>query len=410
MDKINEVLTRGVEKIYPTKEALEEVLRSGKKLKIYLGCDARRPILHLGHSVALRKLRQLQELGHKVIFLIGDFTTLVGDPSDQKKNRSKLTVQQVQENTKTFKRQAAIIVNFEGENPAQVLYNSQWLSKLTFTDVLNLASYFTVPQMIERDMFQMRLKEGKPLYLHEILYPLMQAYDSVAMDVDLEVGGTDQTFNMLCGRHLMKALNGKEKLVLTVLLLTGTDGQKMSKSLENYIPLEALPAEMFGKIMSMKDELIVQYIELLTDFPLQYIEQAKKQLKYNEVNPMVLKKKLAWEIVKMYHGESKANKAKTEFELVFQKGETPKENILPYATSAKEEGLVDLLVKSGLAPSKSEAKRLINQGAVEIDGKVKSLPRSGIPLRGKKSKVKIRDGMIVRVGKKRFIKIKYEII
>lgn len=398
MDKIEEVLTRGVEKVYPSKKALEKVLKSGKKIKLYLGCDARRPILHLGHSVVLRKLRQLQELGHKVIFLIGDFTTLVGDPSDQKKARGKLTVQQVQENTKTFKRQAAMIVNFEGENPAQMLYNSQWLSELTFTDVLNLASYFTVPQMLERDMFQLRLKEGKTLYLHEILYPLMQAYDSVMMDIDLEIGGTDQTFNMLAGRTLMKVLKNKEKFVLTCKLLTGTDGQKMSKSLNNYIPMLSSASDMFGKIMSMKDELIIQYFELVTDVSLQSIKQYEKSIKQNEANPMDIKKKLAWEIVKMYHGEKEANKAQEEFERVFQKRKFP----LKMRTKEMLRGnypLVNLVYYSGQSRSKTEAKRLIEQGGVEVNGKTVHDPQI-------KVKIEIGKELVLKVGKLKFLKIK----
>jgi tyrosyl-tRNA synthetase len=216
----------------------------------------------------------------------------------------------------------------------------------------------------------------------------MQAYDSVAMDVDMEIGGADQTFNMLCGRHLMKALKGKEKLVLSIPLLTGTDGQKMSKSLDNYIPLEALPEEMFGKIMSMQDSLINQYIELCTDLPLQ-----PNNVK---ANPMESKKRLAWEIVKIYHGEEAANKAREEFERVFQKRELPKDHILIHDTSSEEEDLISLLVKTGLAPSKSEAKRLIEQNAVEIDGKLKT----------KNEKLKTRDGMVLKVGKHRFAKIR----
>lgn len=393
MDKVDEILTRGVEKIYPSEEALEKVLKSGKKLKIYLGCDARRPILHLGHAVVLKKLRQFQDLGHKVIFLIGDFTTLIGDPSDQKTLRQKLTPEQIKENTKTFKKQAAKIVRFEGKNRAELRYNSRWLSKLTLADVLNLASRFTVPQMTERDMFQLRLKKGKPLYLHEILYPLMQAYDSVALDVDMEIGGTDQTFNMLCGRSLMKTLKGKEKFVLTVELLTGTDGQKMSKSLDNYIPLEASANEMFGKIMSMKDELIIQYFELLTTVPLQLIKQHQKLLQSNGLNPMELKKQLAFEIVKMYHGELNAKNAEKEFERVFQKRKVPEEVII-VSVKAGEVNFIDLMVNNNLVNSRAEAKRLITQGGIDVDGK-----------RLKSLRVKIKDGTIVKIGKRRFAKI-----
>lgn len=400
MDKIEEVLTRGVEKIYPTKEALEEVLRSGKKIKLYNGIDPTGPFLHLGHMVVLRKLRQFQDLGHQVILLVGDFTGMIGDPSGKSKARSPMTQEQLLANAKTYKKQAAKILDFDGKNPVKIKYNSEWLAKLGLSEIMQLASLVTYPQVIKRDMFQKRIKEGLDIFVNELFYPLMQGYDSVVLNVDLEVGGSDQTFNMLMGRDLMKKINGRNKFVLTTELLAEPGKVKMGKTEDNLIALTEKPYEMFVKIMAWPDKMTTQGFTLLTDAPLEEIKLIEENLKSKKINPMESKKKLAKEIVTQLYSKDEANQAQAEFESVFQKGETPKENILPYKTSAREEELTDLLAKSGLAPSKSEAKRLINQGAVEIDGKVKI----------KNEKVKIRDGMIIKVGKKRFVKIKYETI
>ncbi|MCR4314043.1 MAG: tyrosine--tRNA ligase, partial [Candidatus Uhrbacteria bacterium] len=251
--KIEELLTRGVEKIFPSREFLEARLKEGKQLSLYLGIDPTGPDLHIGHSIQLRKLRQFQDLGHKVILLIGDFTGMIGDPTDKSATRVRLTREQVLANAEKYKEQASKILDFGGKNPVELRYNSEWHAKLSLTEVLELAAHFTVPQMLARDMFKKRMQEGKDVYMHEFLYPLMQGYDSVAMDVDGEVGGNDQTFNMLAGRDLMKAMQGKEKFVIAGKLLADPTGKKMGKSEGNMITLGDSSDDMFGKIMSWTD-------------------------------------------------------------------------------------------------------------------------------------------------------------
>lgn len=395
VDKIEEVLTRGVEKIYPSKEALEKVLRSGRKIRLYQGFDPSMPNLHLGNMVGILKLKQFQDLGHEVIFLVGDFTGMIGDPADRASARKKLTRKQVLANAKNYKGQTSRVLKFLGVNPAKIKYNSEWNLKLSIEDFLDLASHFTASQMWERDMFQERLKRGNEVWLHEFLYPLIQSYDSVAMDVDLEVGGSDQTFNMLCGRTLMKALKNKEKFVLTTKLLVDSKGEKVGKTTGNALFLNASPQDMFGGIMSFPDEVIILGFELLTEVPLQIIKEHERALQMGKVNPMELKKKLGFEIVKMYHSEKDAKNAEKEFERVFQKGETPT-HISIYEYQGRKGNIVNILVDSKLAPSKSEAKRLVEQGAVEIDGKV---------IRDTQRVIRPKEGMIIKVGKRKFLKI-----
>ncbi len=392
MDKIEEVLTRGVEKIYPSKEALEKVLRSGKKIRLYQGFDPSMPNLHLGNIVGVLKLKQFQDLGHEVIFLVGDFTGMIGDPTDKKSSRPQLTRKQVLENCKNWKEQAGKILEFSGKNPAKFLYNSQWLSKLSFNELLNLAHHLTYQQTIKRDMFRERLKQGRDLYLHEFLYPLMQGYDSVHMDVDLEIGGSDQMFNMLVGRDLMKKLKNKEKFVLTTKLLVDSNGEKVGKTTGNALFLNSSSADMYSGVMSFPDEVIILGFELLTLVPLQTIKSLAKEL-----SPMDLKKRLAFEIVKMYHSEKEAQKAQEEFEQVFQKRNLPQENILVHEINSLEnDDVLKILTESGLVSSRSEAKRLIAQGGVDVDGaNIKEL-----------SEVKMKDGSIIKVGKRKFLKIK----
>lgn len=398
MDKIESILTRGVEKIYPSKEALEKVLRSGKKIKLYLGIDPSNPQLHLGNAVPLKKLHQFQEMGHKVILLVGDFTGMIGDPTDKSAARKKLSRKQVLENAKTYKEQASKILRFSGENSVEMKFNSEWLGKLTFSEVVEIASNFTLQQMIERDFFQRRISKNQPIFLHEFFYPLMQAYDSIAMDVDLEVGGSDQIFNMLCGRTLMKAIKGKEKFVLAVPLLIGTDGQKMGKSLGNFIALTEPPSEMFNKVMSVKDELITQYFELCTEIPLQLIKQYKESMQVDKVNPMDLKKKLAFEIVKLYHSEEAAKDSQEEFERVFQRREEPLTPIHKKMLRG-DYTLAGLIYYAALVTSKGEAKRYIEQGGVDIDGKKELDPNAKITI--KKGEIRM-----LKLGKKRkFIRI-----
>lgn len=397
MDEIEQLLTRGVEKIYPSKEALEKVLRQGKKIRLYNGIDPTGPFLHLGHMVVLRKLRQFQDLGHHVILLIGDFTAMIGDPSGKSKARRPMTHEEVLVNAKTYKEQAGKILSFSGENPVEIKYNSEWLGKLGLADVMRLASLVTYPQIIERDMFQKRMKEGQDVFVNELFYPLMQGYDSVFMDVDLEIGGTDQTFNMLMGRTLMKKIKGKEKFILTTKLLVDSKGEKVGKTAGNALFLNATPADMYGGIMSFPDEVISLAFELLTTVSLELVGEHRKALEGGKVNPMDLKKQLALEVVKLYHGEKSAKAAQEEFERVFQKGETPLYDISIYRIQAGKRNIVDLLVETKLVKSRSEAKRLVGQKAVEIDGvEVSSIMNN----------VSIKDGMIIRVGKRKFVKIK----
>jgi len=392
MDKIEEVLTRGVEKIYPSKEALEKALRSGKKIRLYQGFDPSMPNLHLGNMVGVLKLKQFQDLGHEVIFVVGDFTGMIGDPTDKTSSRPELTRKQVLENCKNWKEQVSRILDFSGKNPVQFLFNSQWLSKLSFAELLNLARHLTYQQTIKRDMFQKRLEQDKDIYLHEFLYPLIQGYDSVHLEVDLEVGGSDQMFNMLVGRDLMKKLKNKEKFVLTTKLLVDDKGEKIGKTTGNALFLNASSNEMYGGIMSFPDDVISPAFELLTLIPLQSIKSLGKEL-----NPMDFKKRLAFEIVKMYYSEKDAKNAEKYFKEVFQKGQLPEGDITVYPIkSAAKQDIVKILTTTGLAKSNSEAKRLINQGGIDIDGFTLN----------EFSTDKIKDGTVIRAGKKKFIKIK----
>lgn len=389
MDKIEAVLTRGVEKIYPSKKALEKVLRSGKKIRLYQGFDPSMPNLHLGNMVGILKLKQFQDLGHEVIFLVGDFTGMIGDPTDKSATRPQLTRKQVLKNCRNWKQQAGRILKFTGKNPAKILYNSQWLSKLSFAELLKLSHHLTYQQIIKREMFRKRQKQGKDIYLHEFLYPLMQGYDSVAMDVDLEIGGSDQMFNMLVGRDLMRKLKGKEKFVLTTKLLVDSKGEKVGKTAGNALFLNASPTDMYGGIMSFPDEVIPLAFELLTlvDMP-------------TKTKPMEQKKRLAFEIVKLYYGEEKAKAAQAEFERVFQKRELPsKIAAAPQVVKAAKYPIFKLCFLSGATAGTAEAKRLITQGGVRFEGKKIQDPQQ---------KVKVRGGEILEIGKRKKLKIKTE--
>jgi tyrosyl-tRNA synthetase len=390
-EKIKEILKKGVEKIYPSPEALEKLLKSGKRIRLYCGFDPTSPSLHIGNAIQLRKLAQFQKLGHEVIFLVGDFTGMIGDPSDKTAARKKLSRKELMKNQKNYKKQAGKILNFSGNNPAKMFYNGKWNNKLKFGDLIELASNFTVQQMIIRNMFQERIKNNKPIYLHEFFYPLAQAYDSVAMDVDLEVGGNDQTFNMLCGRDLKRAIKNKEKLVLTTKLLADPSGKKMGKTEGNMINLDEKPDQMYGKIMSWPDELIIPGLELCTDIPLDELAGISENLKTGKVNPRDEKAKLAKAVVVIHYDKKTAEEAEKEFNLVFKEKGTPRHFEFEITENLN---LVDSLAVSRSASSKSEARRLIEQGAVEIDGLVV-----------KDWKFKPRGGVIIRIGKKKFIKI-----
>jgi len=392
---IDEVLNKGVEKIYPSPDALRKVLSSGKRLRVYCGYDPTAPSLHIGHAITLRKLSQFQKLGHEVIMLIGDFTAMIGDPTDKTATRKRLSRKEVLKNLKDYKKQAAKILNFTGKNPAKIKYNSKWHSKITFDKLIELAANFTVQQMIVRDMFQERIKKDKPIYLHEFLYPLAQAYDSVAMNVDLEVGGNDQTFNMLCGRDLMKSLKNKEKFVLTTKLLVDPTGKKMGKTEGNVVNLNDAPKDMYGKVMSWPDSLILPGFELCTDFSIKEIKEIELELKNKKTNPRDLKAVLAREIVSIHHSKKAAIEAEREFNRIFKEKSLPSK--MPYYKSKlTKASILDLLIEAKLTSSKSEAKRLVEQGAVRINNRV---------INSWRQEIKIQSGMVLQVGKRRFLRI-----
>ncbi len=391
--KINEFLTRGVENIYPNREFVEARLNEGKKLTIYLGIDPTGPTLHLGSAVILKKLKEFQDLGHKVILLIGDFTATIGDP-DKTSAREPLTRKEVLKNAKLYKKQASTFLRFSGVNKAELKYNSKWLSKMKFEDVLNLASKVTVEQMLKRDMFKKRIKEGKPVYVHEFMYPLMQGYDSVVLDVNGEIGGNDQTFNMLTGRTLMKQIKNKEKFVITIKLLEDKDGKKMGKTEGNMVTLNDSPQEMFGKIMSWSDGMILVGFELCTYVSLEEIKEIKQVLEKESENPRDIKMKLAREIITIYHGEKEAERAQSNFIETFQKKGIPE--IIKEIVVKKEKKLVDVLLLSGVVKSKSDFRRLVKEGAVKHEDGSKI----------DNEHYEVVQSEVFKIGKRRFIKVK----
>src|SRR3989338_3705687 len=355
-DKIDELLTRGVDKIYPSREKLEEILRFGKKIRLYQGFDPTGDKLHLGHMVGLRKHRQWQDLGHEVIFLIGDGTGEAGDPTGKKKTREKFfTSEELRENAKGYLEQAKKIVRFDGPNPIKILYNGDWLNKLTKTEILNIAEHFSLQQLVERDMFQERLKAGETISMREFLYPLLQGYDSVHLEVDLELGGSDQTFNMLAGRMLLREMKNKEKFVMTTPLLSDSKGVKIGKSEDNIIGLTDEPNNLFGKIMSLGDDAIVSMFTLLTDVSLEEIENFNLKK-----DAMTLKKRVAHIIVAQLHDEASAVDAEKNFKSVFQRRETP-EQVVSVPNKGRP---IDVVYASGAVSSVTAARRLFEEGAV----------------------------------------------
>ncbi|HAI74389.1 MAG TPA: tyrosine--tRNA ligase [Candidatus Moranbacteria bacterium] len=395
---IDELFSRSVEEILPSKKDLKTLLMSGKKIRIYIGTDPTGTSLHLGHATNYVILEKFRKLGHEVIFLIGDFTARIGDPTDKVSVRKQLTRDDVKKNVETWLKQVKPIINFDDkENPVKIKFNHDWLSKLTFEDVISLASNFTVQQMMERDMFEKRMKEGKPIFLHEFFYPLMQGYDSVAMDVDIEMCGNDQKFNALVGRTLLKKIKNKEKFVFITTLLENpvTHEKMMSKSLGTGVFLDENNVNMFGKIMAQADENISQLFTDCTYLSLDEIEKIKKQLKNEEVTPRDAKIKLAFEITKIYHGEKAAKKAQEYFEKVFSKKENPEE-IVEIKVSAGE-SLVDILVKNNLASSKADARRKIDQGGIKIDNETVSDWQLKLD--------ESFDGKVIKAGKREFRRI-----
>jgi tyrosyl-tRNA synthetase len=395
-DKIEELLNRGIEEVIVKKE-LEEKLKSGKQLRIKWGVDPSRPDLHIGHSVVLKKLKEFQEMGHRVIFLIGDFTGMIGDPSGKSKTRPALSREKVLKNSKTYFEQVGKILDIK---KTEIRYNSEWYSKLTLEETLKIASRFTIARILERDDFSKRFKNGVDIAVSEFIYPVMQAYDSVMLNADVEIGATDQRFNMLAGRELQKKMGLIPQNVLMTPLLVGLDGvQKMSKSLDNYIGVTESANSMFGKIMSIPDSLILNYFTLLTDLTYEELEKIKVDLNPPaggpKINPRDLKIRLAKEIIAFYHSKKDAEAAEQEFNKVFRDKKLPTE-IPEIKIKEKSLSILDLLVKIKLAPSKSEAKRLVESKAVEIDGKVIS---------DWKQIVEIKSGMVIRAGKRKFAKI-----
>lgn len=376
-----------------TPEDFLNKLREKGQLKVKLGVDPSRADLHLGHAVVLRKLKQFQELGHIVYLIIGDFTARIGDPSGRSKTRPLLSEDEVRENSKTYVEQAFRILH---PDKTVVKFNSEWLSKLSFADIINLSSRYTVARMLERDDFSKRLKENQPISISEFLYPLAQAYDSIVIEADVELGGTDQLFNLLVGRKLQEEFGQSAQVVLTMPLIEGTDGYlKMSKSYDNYIAFNDSPQDIFGKVMSIPDHLIIKYMKYLTDTPKDKIKDIENQMKSEEVNPRDIKMVLAEEIVNLLYNKEEAEKAKQNFVSIFQKREMPED--LPEIQIKSGETILDIVSKTNVYDSNSEVKRAIMQGAIRInDEKIKDF----------KDVVDCDDGAILRVGKKSFFKIK----
>ncbi|MCX8127799.1 MAG: tyrosine--tRNA ligase [Synergistetes bacterium] len=387
------IIKRGTVEII-NEEELRKKLEKGEPLVVKAGFDPTAPDLHLGHTVLLRKMRHFQELGHKVVFLIGDFTARIGDPSGRSEMRKPLTLEEIERNAATYKRQFFKVLD---PDKTIVAYNSHWLEGLSFADLIKLAGKFTVAQFLEREDFAKRFSDGKPIGLHELLYPIAQAYDSVALKSDVELGGTDQKFNLLVGRELQRYFGQEPQIAVLMPILEGLDGvQKMSKSLGNYVGIDEPPVEMFGKIMSIPDSLMIKYFELLTDFSIEEIEEFKKDIESGKIHPKELKMKLAFNLVKTYHSEEDAMRAKEEFEKVFSKKELPSE--IPLKTfSEKEKVLIDLLVEGGLISSKGEAKRLLSQGGVRVDG---------VKVEDPYYLVNLGQERIIQVGKRKFLKVR----
>lgn len=389
-----ELIERGVVEILPREELLkklEKSLRDGKPLRIKLGLDPTAPDIHLGHTVVLNKLRQFQDLGHEVHLIIGDFTARIGDPSGKSETRKQLSEEEIMENARTYQEQIYKVLD---KDKTIMHFNSEWLMPLTMIDVLNLAGKYTVARMMERDDFEKRYKEGLPIGVHEFMYPLMQGYDSVALQADVELGGTDQKFNLLVGRHLLKEYGFEPQVVLMMPILEGTDGvQKMSKSLGNYIGVNDEPYEMFGKTMSINDALICRYFELLTRVPIAEIEAMKSQMTTGELNPRDAKMKLALEIISTFHSLEEAGQAMERFKLVYSQRDIP-DDIPELRVSETEVWLPKFLSENKIVDSTNEGRRMIKQGAIKVNGD-----------KYEQEDIRLEADMVIQVGKRKFVKI-----
>ncbi len=388
-EKIKDLLTRGVEDVISEKE-LKKKLESGEKLRVKLGVDPTGPKIHLGRASQFWKLRNFQELGHQVVLIIGDFTAQIGDASDKQAMRTPLTEKEIEKNMEGYVDQIGKIIDMD---KVELRHNSEWLDEMKIKEIISIAMDFTAQQLIRRRNFKERWEEDKPIGIHELLYPLLQGYDSVAVEADVEIGGFDQLFNLKTGRKIQKLFNREPQQIMTFQMLYGLDGRKMSTSWGNVVTIVDDPEDMYGKIMSLNDELILDYFKLCAFYSEEELKRVKKEMK--KKNPKLLKKELAEEIVKLYHGKKKAGRAKEEFEKVFEEGGVPQD--IPEIKIKKEKvGALDLVFATGLVNSKSQAKRLIKQGAVKIeDKKIKSW----------KDEIRIKEGMIIKIGKKRFAKI-----
>lgn len=379
-------------------EELEERLASDRPLRVKLGIDPSAPDIHLGHAVVLRALRRFQDQGHTAILIIGDFTGLIGDPSGRSQTRPTLVEEELEENARTYLEQVGRIVDMDR---AEVRRNSEWLAPLSFADVARLAAQVTVAQLLDRDDFQGRYREGQPISLSEFLYPVMQSFDSVAVEADVEMGGTDQTFNLLVGRDMQRAHGQDPQVVFTVPLLTGVDGaRKMSKSIGNHIGITEPPEEQFGKTMSIPDDLIVEWFRLCTDLAPDDLDAIEAGLGAGSLHPGEQKRRLAREIVRLYHGEKAAKAAEERFDRVHREGDVP-DDIPEFALPAREQSvaLAALIADAGLASSRSEARRLISQGGVRIDGAQVDDPQAQLPRR-------TLVGKVLQVGKRRFARLR----
>ncbi len=390
--KIKNILERGTDAVIK-KESLLKKLNSGKPLRIKHGIDPTGPKIHIGRAISFWKLKELQELGHKVILIIGDFTAQIGDASDKQSMRPPLTEEEVKENMKHYSEQIGRILDLK---KTEIRYNSEWLGKLGAKELTELATKFTVYQMINRRNFKERFEARKPIGLHEVFYPVYQGYDSKAVKADIEVGGFDQLFNLLIGREVQEFYGQEPQDIITFNLLYGLDGRKMSTSWGNVVNITDSPEDQYGKIMSMKDDLLLNYFELATRIPLSEVKEIEKKLESKKTNPRDIKARLAREIVSLYHGEKEAVRAEKEFNKVFKKGNLPSD-IKEVSVNAKKMNILELLTETKVTSSKSEAKRLIEQGGVKIDEKVQE---------DWKKEVDIKKGMIIQAGKRKFVKVK----